>query len=204
MNNLIFKNKKYSFHIYSIYTIIIWKTYHDYQNKNIINNRSKFIKSLKKKNIYAIIYAFSNFSISLFGYIQIVNHVSLDDFFPNFNWKADGYFMIIVGIISFFSDVVFFGINNMSKPADYLLSGITVLHNIFKVILAYKKNHRKNTGILISFFAGFIPLYFSNYYYLIGNLNKYYLFHSIWHYFPLIVYIIYLKVNLDSKIKLFP
>lgn len=159
---------------------------------------------MKKKNIYAIIYAFSNFSISLFGYIQIVNHVSLDDFFANFNWKADGYFMIIVGLISFFSDVVFIGIHNISKFSDYLLSRISIFHNTFKVILAYKKNPRKNTGILISFFAGFIPLYFSFYYYRIGNLNKYYLFHSIWHYFPLIVYIIYLKVNLDSKIKFLP
>lgn len=204
MINLILKNKKYSFYIYSMYTFIIWTAYRDYQHKIIINNRSKFIKSLKKKNMYTIIYAFSNFSISVFGYLQLVNHLALDDFFTHFNLKADGYFNIIVGLISFLADVLFFGKNNVSKFLDYLLSRMMVFHILIKVIILYTKNPRKNTGILISFVAGFIPLYFSNYYYRIVNLNKYYLFHSIWHYFPLIVYIIYLKVNLDSKIKLLP
>lgn len=45
MINLIFENKKYSFYIFSIYSIIFWTAYRHYQNKIIIKKyRSDLLK----------------------------------------------------------------------------------------------------------------------------------------------------------------
>lgn len=205
MKSLIFINNKYNVYVYSTYILLFLNSYNHYRKNNILNYRSNFIKDLKTKNIFAIIYACSNSYISLIGYFQTINHHALSkELNKNINWKADGYFFIFGGFISFLSDVVFFGMKNISKLLDYYFARSMIFHNLIKVIIAYQKNNDKNKIILISFFLGFIPYYFSNYYYINGNLNKYFLFHSIWHIYPLIVYIIYLKVNLDSKIKLLP
>ena len=154
--------------IYSIFhNIYIKSNFYKNKNKHYNKNIYKHTGRLKKINIYSL----SCFNITLAG-LFLIKYPLNDDYYQTFFPKL----LIIQGILSYFSDVLYVGENNKYNHLDFTFA---IYNTIITIILAKKYNLSFIKKMI--FISGILIKKLDTYYFKNANIKKYYYTHTIWH-----------------------
>lgn len=153
--------------------------------------RKKYVNGIKKRNIFHLIYFFSSFSYLYIGLNQIKNITFLQQKNIYYPWKLDSFYLIIQGFFSFLTDSYFFSTHKFFYVLDVSFAKMIIINQLIKITSLKSKK----IPFFLSFLINFKLLHLSKINFRKKNLKKTLIYHSCWHYVPLLFYLVFIRIS---------